>query len=115
MKDVNFVPVNLMLRIQAAAALISGENTTGEVLSDEKAWSVVVDLLINRPGGFDSNPQLQALLKEPVCVSTSKSLYCDFLKMFVCVFNSWNGWLARAFRLQRSPRTGPSPCKVIIV
>lgn len=61
-----FVPVKHMQRMQAAAALISGENATGEVLTDEAAWSLVVDLLLNRPGDFDSNPQLQALLREPV-------------------------------------------------
>ncbi len=55
-----------MMRIQAAAALINGETTTGEVLSDEQAWSIAVGLVSTKPGEFDSNAQLQAILKEPV-------------------------------------------------
>lgn len=73
-KDIGFVPRKHMMRIQAAAALINGENTPGEVLSDEQAWSIVVGLVSTKPGDFDSNAQLQSILKEPVRVTIMLSL-----------------------------------------
>jgi len=84
-KDVKFVPVKHIQRIQAAAALISGENTTGLVLSDEAAWSLVVDLLLTRPGDFDSNPQLQALLRDPVrLLESSLRIFVD-ARSYLCL------------------------------
>lgn len=64
-----------MQSIQAAAALIDREaattTTTGEeaaVSPNDAAWAVVLELLLNRPGDFDSNLQLQALLRKPVTI-----------------------------------------------
>lgn len=57
-----------MDRIREAAVLLNAKNSLSPdvQLTDADAWLKVVDVLLNRPGEFDSNTQLQTLLKDPV-------------------------------------------------
>jgi len=92
-----------MDRIREAAVLINTKNaiTFSEThLTDEDAWSKVLDVLLNRPGEFDSNAQLQSLLKDPVS-PPSIALLCWSLSShnsthFEYYLSSWNGWLVDA-------------------